>query len=70
VHFIKAAQTIGFTLDEIAQQLRLEDGTQCSQAREIASSKLADVGRRMLDLQRIEAPSPNWSNVALAAGAG
>ena len=55
VRFIKAAQRIGFTLDEIAQLLHLEDGTQCMQAREIAEHKLADVRQRLWDLQRIDA---------------
>ena len=55
VLFIKAAQRIGFTLDEIAQLLRLDDGTQCSQARAIAERKLADVRKRLADLQCIEA---------------
>lgn len=55
VRFIKAAQRIGFTLDEIAQLLQLEDGTKCAQAREIAAHKLADVRQRMGDLRRIEA---------------
>lgn len=54
VRFIKAAQRIGFTLDEIAQLLQLEDGTQCSQARHIAENKLADVRHRLADLQRME----------------
>ena len=54
MQFIKAAQRIGFTLDEIAQLLQLDDGTQCSQARAIAERKLADVRQRLQDLQRIE----------------
>lgn len=54
VRFIKAAQRIGFTLDEIAQLLKLDDGTHCAEAREIAEHKLADVRRRIADLQRIE----------------
>lgn len=54
VRFIKSAQRIGFTLNEIAQLLRLDDGTQCSQAKKIASSRLADVRLRMTDLSRIE----------------
>ena len=54
VRFIKAAQRIGFTLDEIAQLLKLDDGAHCGEAREIADHKLADVRRRMADLQRIE----------------
>jgi len=55
VLFIKAAQRIGFTLDEIAQLLHLDDGTQCKEARAIAEHKLADVRQRLQDLQRIEA---------------
>mgnify|MGYP000612870899 CR=1 FL=1 len=54
VLFIKAAQRIGFTLDEIAQLLQLEDGAHCSEARAIAEHKLADVRRRLADLQRME----------------
>ncbi|TBR72132.1 MAG: Hg(II)-responsive transcriptional regulator [Burkholderiaceae bacterium] len=55
VRFIKAAQRIGFTLDEIAQLLQLEDGTHCSQARHIAEHKLADVRHRLENLRRMEA---------------
>ncbi|HQS80937.1 MAG TPA: Hg(II)-responsive transcriptional regulator [Thiobacillus sp.] len=55
VLFVKSAQRIGFTLDEIAQLLQLDDGTQCKKARAIAEHKLADVRKRLQDLQRIEA---------------
>jgi MerR family mercuric resistance operon transcriptional regulator len=55
VGFIKAAQGIGFTLHEIGQLLKLDDGTHCTEAREIATHKLIDVRRRVADLQRIEA---------------
>lgn len=55
VLFIKAAQRIGFTLDEIAQLLQLDDGAHCSEARAIAEHKLADVRQRLNDLQRMEA---------------
>ena len=55
VLFIKAAQRIGFTLDEIAQLLQLDDGTHCAEARAIAERKLADVRDRLADLRRIEA---------------
>ena len=54
VLFIKAAQRIGFTLDEVAQLLQLDDGTHCSEARAIAERKLDDVRTRLADLQRIE----------------
>jgi MerR family mercuric resistance operon transcriptional regulator len=54
VLFIKAAQRIGFTLDEIAQLLQLDDGTHCSEARAIAERKLDEVRKRLADLQRME----------------
>jgi MerR family mercuric resistance operon transcriptional regulator len=54
VRFIKSAQRIGFSLDEVAQLLQLEDGTRCSEAREIAEHRLVDVRQRLADLQRME----------------
>jgi len=54
VRFIKSAQRTGFTLDEIAQLLVLDDGTHCAEACEIAEHKLVDIRRRLADLQRIE----------------
>jgi len=54
VRFIKSAQRIGFKLDEIAQLLRLDDGTHCTEAREIAEHKLVDVRLRLADLRNIE----------------
>ena len=54
VRFIKSAQRLGFSLDEIADLLRLEDGSHCTEAREQAEHKLAQVRARLADLQRIE----------------
>jgi MerR family mercuric resistance operon transcriptional regulator len=54
LHFIKSAQRLGFTLEEIAQLLRLEDGTHCGEARALAEEKLADVRVRLRDLRNIE----------------
>ena len=54
VRFIKSAQRLGFSLDEIADLLQLEDGSHCTEAREQAEHKLADVRARLADLQRIE----------------
>jgi MerR family mercuric resistance operon transcriptional regulator len=55
VRFVKAAQRIGFSLDEVAELLRLEDGTHCRDAKALAERKLADVRERRRDLMRIEA---------------
>jgi MerR family mercuric resistance operon transcriptional regulator len=54
VRFIKSAQRLGFSLDEIADLLRLEDGSHCNEAREQAEHKLADVRAKLADLQLIE----------------
>jgi MerR family transcriptional regulator, mercuric resistance operon regulatory protein len=54
VRFIKAAQRLGFSLDEVAELLQLEDGTRCAEARHIAEQKLVDIRRRLDDLRRME----------------
>jgi MerR family mercuric resistance operon transcriptional regulator len=55
VKFIKSAQRLGFSLEEIGQLLRLDDGMQCSAAAQLASRHLVDVRARLQDLNRIEA---------------
>lgn len=54
VRFVKSAQRLGFSLDEIAELLRLEDGTHCHEAAELAVLRLADVRSRLTDLRRME----------------
>ena len=54
VRFIKAAQHLGFSLDEVGQLLRLEDGLHCSEAAALAALRLADVRARVADLTRME----------------
>ena len=53
--FVKSAQRLGFSLDEVAQLLRLEDGTHCGEAADIATRRLADVRSRLADLSRMSA---------------
>lgn len=54
IRFIKSAQRLGFSLDEVAELLKLDDGTRCNAARRLAERKLQDVRERLADLQRIE----------------
>lgn len=55
VKFVKSAQRLGFSLDEIAELLQLEDGTRCDEAGRLAERKLKDVREKLADLTRIEA---------------
>jgi MerR family transcriptional regulator, mercuric resistance operon regulatory protein len=55
VQFVKSAQRLGFSLDEISRLLLLDDGTHCDEARELGEKKLAGVRGKLADLQRIEA---------------
>ena len=54
VKFVKSAQRLGFSLEEIAGLLTLEDGTHCVEARAVAEQKLEDVRAKLDDLRRIE----------------
>ena len=54
VKFVKSAQRLGFSLEEVAALLRLDDGTHCDEARVMAEQKLDDVRSKLRDLRRIE----------------
>ena len=54
LRFIKSAQRLGFTLDEVADLLTLDEGCDCNKARMLAEKKLADVQARLADLHNIE----------------
>ena len=54
IRFIKRAQDLGFSLEEVVSLLELEDGTDRRRIRRIAAARLKDTRRRIADLRRIE----------------
>lgn len=55
LRFIKRAQELGFSLKEIQDllTLRVDQNTSCSQVKQRAEGKLADIDAKMKDLERI-----------------
>ena len=50
VRFIKRAQALGFSLDEIAALMSLDSGTGHARARALASKRLAEIEAKIADL--------------------
>lgn len=54
LRFVRRAQELGFTLEEIKSLIELGDGQNCRAARELAARKLALVNARISDLLRMQ----------------
>jgi len=50
IRFIKRAQSLGFTLDEIAGLMPLEAADCCAETRALAAQKIALIERKLADL--------------------
>jgi MerR family mercuric resistance operon transcriptional regulator len=51
VRFIKRAQTLGFTLEQVGTLLELDEARACTQTRELAAHKLAVIENKLSDLR-------------------
>jgi MerR family mercuric resistance operon transcriptional regulator len=54
IRFIKRAQALGFSLDEVALLLGLSDGEHCTETKALAEKKLAVVEQKMNDLAAMQ----------------
>lgn len=67
LRFIRHAQALGFSLDEVGELLALDDGRHCSQARSIGENNLAVVRQRIRQLQRVERVLSQLVNACVTA---
>lgn len=54
LRFIKQAQGLGFSLEEVNDLLALEDGRHCREAERLGAIKLAAVRERLAQLHQVE----------------
>lgn len=54
IRFIKRAQKLGFSLDEVALLLGLSDGKHCRETKTLAQNKLTVVEEKIADLEAIQ----------------
>ncbi len=69
VRFMKSAQRLGFSLEEIGELLRLEDGSHCEEACSLAECKLNDVRAKLADSGAWRPYCPSWCAPAMLARA-
>lgn len=68
IRFIKRAQELGFSLDEVGTLLQLEQGTERDAIRNVASDKLRQIREKIADLQRMEGVLSHLIDACSASG--
>lgn len=53
LHFIRQAQSAGFTLEEIRELLELDAGRDRARARELANSRIAELDEKIRELEQM-----------------
>ena len=54
LQFIRSAQSVGFSLEDIKALLALDERTSCKQVQGMIEERLADVARRIAELKRVQ----------------
>jgi len=54
IRFIKRAQELGFSLDEVKELLQLADGTDRRSIRRVAADRLSQIDAKLADLKRMQ----------------
>jgi len=54
IRFIKRAQELGFSLEEVRELLQLEDGTDRASIRRVATDRLSQIEAKLADLKRMQ----------------
>ena len=70
INFIRRAQQLGFTLDEIGQLLELSDGGSCRETRLIGERRLAVIETRIAALERMRGELGTFIAACRKAGRG
>ncbi len=70
VRFIKRAQALGFTLEEISGLLGLDESKACLETREIAAEKLRLIEEKLSDLSRMKKALSRLVRACDASSAG
>lgn len=54
IRFIKRAQELGFSLEEVSELLHLEEGADRGSIRDIAANRLSQIEQKLTDLRRMQ----------------